>query len=88
MVVSSTSRQYSKSLAEYLGRVHFGYLIIVCSQADENCPTTFPGISQRLRWDFEDPADFKGTEEAKLEKFREIRDLIRQKIEKWVDLKG
>jgi arsenate reductase (thioredoxin) len=29
----------SKSLKDYMGRVHFGYLVTVCSEADENCPT-------------------------------------------------
>ncbi len=79
------SGQRSKSLKEYMGRVHFGYLITVCSEADEKCPTTFPGMGQRLRWDFEDPAGLVGTEDAKLNKFREIRDRIRNKVHEWVD---
>ncbi len=78
------SRQRSKALKEYMGRVHFGYLITVCSKADEQCPTTFPGMGQRLRWDFEDPAKFEGTEEEKLNKFREVRDLIKQQIQEWI----
>ena len=79
------SRQYSKALKDYMGKVHFGYLITVCNEADEKCPTTFPGMGQRLRWSFEDPVRFVGTEEEKLNKFRVIRDLIRQKVQDWVD---
>jgi arsenate reductase len=82
------SDQYSKPLKDYTGRIHFGYLITVCSEADEKCPTTFPGMGQRLHWNFEDPAKFVGTEEEKLNKFREIRDQIRKRIQEWVDNQG
>ena len=79
------SGQYSKSLKDYMGKIHFGYLITVCSEADANCPTSFPDISQRLRWAFEDPVKFVGTEEEKLNKFREIRDQIKKRVGEWVD---
>ena len=79
------SEQKSKALKEYMGKIHFGYLITVCSEADEKCPTTFPGMGQRLRWDLEDPVKFTGTEEEKLKKFREIRDQIKWKVKEWVD---
>ena len=82
------SGQYSKSLKDYMGKIHFGYLITVCSEADANCPTSFPDISQRLRWDFEDPVKFIGTEEEKLNKFREIRDQIKKRVEEWADNQG
>ena len=78
------TRQYSKPLEDYMGKIHFGYLITVCSEADEKCPTTFPGMGQRLRWNLEDPAKFEGTEEEKLNKFREIRDLVKQQVQEWL----
>ena len=46
--------------ANILGKVHFQYLITVCDDAEKNCPTIWPGVSQRLHWYFEDPADFTG----------------------------
>jgi arsenate reductase len=79
------SGQRSKALQEYMGKVHFGYLITVCSEADEQCPSSFPGMGQRLRWSFEDPAGLVGTEAEKLQKFRDIRDQIREKVQSWVD---
>ncbi|MGD1118875.1 MAG: arsenate reductase ArsC [Dehalococcoidales bacterium] len=79
------SGQYSKALKDYMGRVHFGYLITVCSDADEKCPSTFPGMGLRLHWSFEDPARLIGTKEEQLRKFREIRDQISQKVRAWVD---
>ena len=70
-------------MAQYLGKVHFGIVITVCKKAEEACPT-IPGISTRLYWPFEDPAAFKGTEEEKLAKFREVRDQINEKIQTWL----
>ena len=43
-----------------------------------------PGVSTRLSWDIEDPAAFEGTDEAKLAKFREVRDIIKQQIKNFL----
>jgi arsenate reductase len=78
------SGQRSKHVKEYMGKVHFGYLITVCNEAEESCPTTFPGIGQRLHWSFEDPVAFMGSEDEKLAKFREVRNQIEQQIKAWL----
>jgi arsenate reductase len=78
------SGQRSKGVGEYLGKVKFQYLITVCDDAEKNCPTVWPGVNRRLHWSFEDPAKFEGTEEEKLAKFREVRDLIDAKIVSWL----
>lgn len=78
------SGQHSKGVGEYLGKILFQYLITVCDDADKNCPTTWPGISNRMHWSFEDPAAFEGSEEEKLAKFRQIRDQIEEKIKSWL----
>ncbi len=78
------SEQRSKSVNEFLGKVHFEYLITVCDDADKNCPTIWPGVNQRLHWSFEDPARFEGTAEQKLAKFREVRDLIDRHLQAWL----
>ncbi len=83
----SLSGQYSKHIREYMGKMHFGYLITVCDEAEENCPTAFPSISQRIHWSFEDPASFVGSDEEKLAKFREVRDQIEQRIKAWLEEK-
>jgi arsenate reductase len=77
------SRQYAKPLTDFIGKVQFDYLITVCSNADERCPM-FPGSGQRLHWPFDDPAAFKGSEEARLDFFRQTRDQIKLKIEQWL----
>lgn len=75
---------YSKNLDEFLGEMHFGYLITVCQKAEEECPT-FPGVSQRLYWPTEDPVAFEGAEEEQLEKFRQARDQIEDRILDWLE---
>ena len=82
------SRQTSKGVNTYLGKVLFQYLITVCDDADKNCPTVWPGVNTRMHWSFEDPAAFQGTDEQKLEKFRQIRDLIDEKIRYWLAEQG
>jgi arsenate reductase len=78
------TEQYSKSFREYMGKLHFAYLITVCAEAEEKCPKTFPGVGQRLHWSFEDPAAFAGSNAEKIAKFREVRDKIGQKIREWL----
>ena len=61
----------------------FAYVITVCDEASaERCPI-FPGITKRLHWGFPDPSSFQGSAEERLAKTREIRDVIKNKIELW-----
>ena len=78
------SNQESKGVDTYLGKTLFQYLITVCDDADKNCPTIWPGVNTRMHWSFQDPARFEGSEEEKLARFREIRDLIEKKIKAWL----
>ncbi len=79
----SLEGHYAKGLDQYLGKVHFGYVITVCSKAEESCPI-FPGVTQRPHWPFEDPAAFEGDDEEKLAKFREVRDQIEAQVLEWL----
>jgi arsenate reductase len=61
----------------------FSHVITVCDEASaERCPI-FPGVTKRLHWSFPDPSSFQGTHEEKLARTREIRDIIKNKIEQW-----
>lgn len=75
--------QRAKGLDEYLGTVHFGYLVTVCQRAQEECPV-FPFAHSRLSWPFEDPAQVEGTEEERLDAFRRVRDAIDERIRYWL----
>ncbi len=76
------SKQTSKSASDLLSE-HFSYIITVCDDAKEKCPT-FPGVAVRLHWPFEDPAKATGSEEEQLEVFRKVRDQIKDRIENWL----
>ena len=78
------SEQRAKDVIEYLGKVHFGYLITVCAHAEEHCPKTFLGVSERIHWPVDDPAAFIGSEAETLQRFREARDDIAARIEAWL----
>lgn len=78
------SGQTSKGVDVYLGKVLFQYLVTVCDDADKNCPTVWPGVSNRMHWSFQDPAAAEGTDEEKLAKFREVRDRIEAKVKDWL----
>lgn len=73
----------SKGINEFRG-IDFDLVVTVCDDAAENCPVWVGKASQRNHWSFEDPAAFKGTEEERMGKFREVRDLIEQKITAWI----
>jgi arsenate reductase len=42
----------------------------------------------RLHWSFDDPATFEGPDDEKLEKFRQVRDQIEQKMLDWLSEQG
>ena len=73
------SGQESETLHRYLGE-SFDYVVTVCDDANEACPV-FPGAKNRLHWSFRDPSRATGSEEERLEVFREVRDEIRGRIE-------
>lgn len=62
----------------------FPFVVTVCDESSaEKCPI-FPGVTNRLHWGFPDPSSFTGTEEEKLAKTREVRDMIRDKLSEFV----
>ncbi|MGH7953409.1 MAG: arsenate reductase ArsC [Limisphaerales bacterium] len=78
------SGNQTKSVFDFIksGKL-FAYVITVCDETSaERCPI-FPGVTTRLHWGFPDPSAFQGSPEEKLEKTREVRDDIEEKIEQW-----
>ena len=73
-----------KNVTEYLGKVHFGYVITVCDWARQNCPTAFLTMGQRLHWTLDDPLKFQGSEEDTLATFRRVRDETEQLVRAWL----
>ena len=76
--------QHSKGVGEYLGKLLVQTLITLCDDAEKNCPTVWPGVNTRLRWSFEDPSAFEGSDDQKLAKFRQVRDQIEKRVADWL----
>ena len=78
------SRKQTKAVHGFLNSgKSFAYVITVCDETSaERCPV-FPGVTTRLHWGFPDPSSFQGTHEEKLAKTREVRDLVKARIENW-----
>ena len=77
--------QRCKDVTEYLGRVNFGYLFTVCARTETDCPSAFLNNGgERIEWYFEDPVAFEGSDEAKLAKFRSVRDQIDAQLQTWL----
>jgi arsenate reductase (thioredoxin) len=80
------SGNQTKSVFDFIksGKL-FAYVITVCDEAGaERCPI-FPGVTTRLHWSFPDPSAFQGAHGEKMERTREIRDAIKQRIEQWCE---
>jgi arsenate reductase len=76
--------QYAKGVDLFFNKVYFGILITVCEKAEEKCPT-FPGLGERHHWPIKDRVAVDGTDEEKLEAFREARDEIESRILDWLE---
>lgn len=79
------SQNKTDSVFEFFkqGRL-YAYVIAVCDAANaERCPI-FPGICNRINWSFPNPAEFKGTDEEILAETRNVRDMIKAEIEKFI----
>jgi len=74
----------SKHLRQFLGRLSVRIAVFVCPRAEEKCPIVWPGALARLEWPFEDPAAHEGSDEQRLQKFREVRDQIDRRIADWL----
>jgi arsenate reductase len=71
------SRNRSKSIEEFRGE-NFNYVVTVCDGAREACPF-FPG-EEIIHKSFEDPSQFKGSEEEILKQVKRVRD----EISEWI----
>ena len=76
------SEYRSKDSKEFFGQ-RFQFVIKVCDQATERC-MIFPGALWTLEWNVSDPAAFKGTEAERLALFRQVRDDIETRVQKFI----
>jgi arsenate reductase len=63
----------------------YDYMITVCDEdSAKDCPV-FDEPCCHLHWTFEEPSQFKGTQEEIIEQTRKVRDQIRSKIIQWMN---
>ena len=68
----------SKTLEPFMGEP-FDWLVTVCDDAREACPT-LPGVARQAHWSIEDPSAVEGSEEERLSAFRAARDELRDRL--------
>ncbi|MGC5328171.1 arsenate reductase (thioredoxin) [Brevibacillus sp. SYSU BS000544] len=61
------------------------YVITLCGHADEHCPVISNKNVVKWHWGFDDPAKATGTEEEIMTSFRTVRDLIKGRIEQFLE---
>jgi arsenate reductase len=76
----------SKSVDEFSGQ-RFDYVVTVCDNARDSCPT-FPPGTERVHWGMEDPAAVQGSETQRLAAFRRIRDELRDRVRAFLAMRG
>jgi arsenate reductase len=74
------SDQCSKSVDEFSEEV-FDIVITLCDNAKKSCPA-FPDKVRQVHWSIPDPISVIGDEQKVLEAFGDVRDEIRERIEK------
>ena len=74
----------SKSIEEFLGQP-FDHVITVCDRARQACPV-FPGSGNSLHWGLEDPAAVLGTDDERLEAFRQTRMQLTLRLRPFIEI--
>lgn len=75
------SAQRSESLEPYLGQ-RFDWLVTVCDDAREACPT-LPGVRHQEHWSIEDPSAVRG--DGRIDAFRAARDGLAERVRAFID---
>ena len=78
------SRGRPKNVDQFL-KDSFDYVITVCDDADQNCPSFTGSVKSRLHLGFRDPAKETGSQEEVLAAFRIVRDQIRARFSEFCE---
>jgi len=76
------NKGFPKSVDDFLDQ-NFEYVITVCGDAKETCPTFLGNVKNNIHIGFDDPANAVGSEEEIYSEFRRIRDEIRKEFSKF-----
>lgn len=70
------SSNYPKNADEFVN-TDFDYVITVCDNAKEVCPVFSGNVKHRIHKGFEDPFNARGSDEEKMNVYRNVRDQIK-----------
>jgi arsenate reductase len=76
--IGITHQGQSKDVSQFREQ-DFDLIVTVCDSAAENCPVWLIS-GEQVHLSFVDPAKFQGEDEFVLDKFRQVREEIKQKI--------
>lgn len=81
-----TSDLTSKPVREFMGKLSIQVAIILCEKARQECPSIYPFARRTLYWPFDDPADEALPADRQLDRFRDVRDAIRTRLQEWIEV--
>ena len=81
--ISEAAGHRAKGIEEFARAAPMDLVVTVCDEAAEECPF-FPGARRQEHWGFPDPSAATGTEEERLAVFRQVRDALAARIERWL----
>jgi arsenate reductase len=79
-----TDELRAKQAQTFRGGMPFRYVISLSGGPAWMCVANWPNTVERLFWTFENPASTEDTDEDPLERFRDVRDQIEERIKAWV----
>jgi arsenate reductase len=74
----------AKDLGSLLGKHTFRHAIVLCPEAQADCPRTVPFAREVHFWPFPDPTAATGPERQRRAAFRAIRDAIEARLATWL----
>lgn len=79
------SHQRSKAVDEFAGQMS-DYIVTLCDSSEGRpCPVFLGECGEQFHWPFDDPTFTSGDDDKVLGAFRDIRDQIKARIERFVD---
>ena len=83
IAISEQTGARAKGIAEFAEQPPMDLVVTVCDEAAETCPF-FPNARHQEHWGFPDPSAATGSEEERLAVFRQVRDAIAARIERFL----
>jgi len=84
----STEGLTSKDLGQLLGKQAIHRAIVLCPEAQADCPNVAPFAQSVEYWPFPDPTEPARSRSAQLAQFRKVRDSINARLGTWLLQRG